>query len=235
MKKFLYVLAASVAVVMLFGCREKEEPNDAPNDEPQVEPVEYTISGRIEKGPYLKDSKVSLQPLDASFQAVGEPVEVSVSDNLGSYNLGKVSLDCPYAELTATGKFLNEVNESLVESPVTLHALVDLKDKSKVNVNILTHLEYARVKTLMAAGGKYEFAVAQAREEIVEAFGLGGFEVGDFSQYGISEGTDQSAALILASISAILHCDDEEIAAYIDKLSKEFGTDGSFSEEQRPQ
>ena len=233
MKKFLYFLAASVAVVLVFGCREKDEPNETPDVGPQIDPVEYSISGRVEKGPFLKDSKVSLQPLDASFQSVGEPVEVSVSDNLGNYNLGKVSLDCPYAELTATGKFLNEVNESLVESPVTLRALVDLKDKSKVNVNILTHLEYARVKALMAAGWKYEFAVAQAREEIVEAFGLGGFEVGDFSQYGISEGTDQSAALILASISAILHCDDEEIAAYIDKLSKEFGTDGSFSEESK--
>ncbi|MCR5244124.1 MAG: hypothetical protein K6C37_05240 [Bacteroidales bacterium] len=229
MKKFLYVLTASVAVVMLFGCREKDEPND----EPQVEPVEYTISGRVEKGPFLKDSKVSLQPLDASFQAVGEPVEVSVSDNLGSYDLGKVSLDCPYAELSATGKFLNEVNESLVESPVTLRALVDLKDKSKVNVNILTNLEYARVKTLMATGGTYESAAAQARGELVKAFGLGGFEVGDFSQYGIAEGTDQSAALILASFSAILQCDNEEIAAYIDKLGKEFGTDGSFSEESK--
>ncbi len=227
MKKFLYVLAASVAVLMLFGCREKDEPND----EPQEKPVEYTISGRVEKGPFLKDSKVSLQPLDASFQAVGEPVEVSVSDNLGSYDLGKVSLDCPYAELSATGKFLNEVNESLVESPVTLRALVNLKDKSKINVNILTHLEYARVKTLMATGGTYESAAAQARGELVKAFGLGGFEVGDFSQYGIAEGTDQSAALILASISAILQCDNEEIAAYIDKLGKEFGTDGSFSEE----
>ncbi|MBR6362521.1 MAG: hypothetical protein IKR88_04485 [Bacteroidales bacterium] len=233
MKKFLYFLAASVAVVLVFGCREKDEPNETPDVGPQIDPVEYTISGRVEKGPFLKDSKVSLQPLDASFQSVGEPVEVSVSDNLGSYDLGKVSLDCPYAELTATGKFLNEVNESLVESPVTLRALVDLKDKSKVNVNILTHLEYARVKALMAAGGTYESAAAQARGELVKAFGLGGFEVGDFSQYGISEGTDQSAALILASFSAILQCDNEEIAAYIDKLSKEFGTDGSFSEESK--
>ncbi|SKC47951.1 hypothetical protein SAMN06298215_1139 [Bacteroidales bacterium WCE2008] len=229
MKKFLYVLAASVAVVLVFGCREKDEPND----EPQEKPVEYTISGRVEKGPFLKDSKVSLQPLDASFQAVGEPVEVSVSDNLGRYDLGKVSLDCPYAELTATGKFFNEVSESVVETPVTLRALVNLKDKSKVNVNILTHLEYARVKTLLAAGVKYEYAAAMARSELVEAFGLGGFTIGDFSEYGIAEGTDQSAALILASISAILHCEDEEIAAYIDNLSKEFEADGSFSEEYK--
>ena len=40
MKKFLYVLAASVAVVLVFGCREKDEPNEIPDVGPQIDPVE---------------------------------------------------------------------------------------------------------------------------------------------------------------------------------------------------
>lgn len=51
-----------------------------------------------------------------------------------------------YAELETNGYFYNETEGEESRAPITLNALVDLSEKGMVNVNLITHLEFGRVK-----------------------------------------------------------------------------------------
>jgi len=74
-----------------------------------------------------------------------------------------------------------------------------LKEKSTVNVNILTHLEYYRVQKLIDEGKSLKNAKKQAQSEILSVFGISGdFENSeDMSIFGT---TDGDAALLAISI-----------------------------------
>ena len=51
-----------------------------------------------------------------------------------------------------------------------MYSLADLTDKSTVNVNILSHLEYQRVENLVTKGISFKEAKEQAEAEILKIF-----------------------------------------------------------------
>ena len=218
MKKYWLPLLA----IVLFSC--EKNPEDAP-----IKPAKYNVSGKVEKGPFVSGSTLNLQPLDATYKALGTNFHSEIVDNAGNFSLGEMTLDTPYAVMTANGYFYNEVTNQLSNGTLTLNAIVDLRNKSSVNVNILTHLKYYRVQKLLSIGQTFAEADKQAQEELMRAFGLEKYNTSDFSQFSIVAGTDQAAALI--SISALLLIDRKEAALteYLATLSKEFGDDGFFS------
>lgn len=69
-------------------------------------------------------------------------------------------------------------------------------------------LKYQRIQKLVAGGEKFAEANKQAQEELFAAFGLSDYAEVDASSYSITEGTDESAALI--AISSMLLADRSE-------------------------
>ena len=47
----------------------------------------YSLSGHIEKGPFVSGSSVVIQPVDEQLYSLGGSYSVSTKDNLGSYEI----------------------------------------------------------------------------------------------------------------------------------------------------
>ena len=159
----------------------------------------------------------------------------SITDDLGNFFLGSKEFSTPYAEFMANGYFFNEVKGELSNGTLTLRALVDLKDNTTVNVNVLTHLKYARIKNLVASGKRFDEANKQAQKELLDAFGLSAYSDKEVSSFSIIAGTDESAALIAISSLLLLDRTEAALTEYLSKLSADFGKNGRFSTEIQAQ
>lgn len=212
----------------LASCSEEEEKSGE-----IFTPADYTVKGKVEKGPFVKNSTITLQPLDAKMNSLGTSYPGVIIDNEGSFDMGTVKLDAPYALLTTDGFFYNEVSGMLSDSRITLQAIVDLKDRSTVNVNLLTHLAKERIKRLIADGASFRDANKQAQKELLTNFGLQKYAETDVAQFSITSGTDEAAALLVVSASMIDTRSEAELTEYLGQLSLDFTANGKFTDEQK--
>lgn len=223
--KYLHGLLALMLCVLLVSC--DEEGND------DFVPQTYNVSGKVEKGPFVSGSAITVQPMSAQMQALGTMYTSTIQDHLGNFSFGSKLFESPYAELTANGYFFNEVTGALSSGTLYLRAIVDLSKSATVNVNILTHIKYQRVLNLIAQGKTYASANEQAQEELFAAFGLQTYADKDASQYSIIEGTEESAALIAISSLILVDRTEAAVTEYLARLCREFGENGMFSNETR--
>ena len=219
--KYVYLFAAIVA----FSVTSCSEDNDL---EKVYEPTTFNVSGKVEKGPFVSGSTITIQPMDKNLQVLGSLYSSTIQDNLGNFSFESKLFETPYAELTANGYFFNEVEGLLSTGTLNLRALVDLSDASTVNVNLLTHLKYQRIKHLVADGMDFGKANKQAQKELFAAFGLHKYADNDAATFSIAGGTDESAALIAISSLIIVDRSEAALTEYLAKLCKEFGEKGAF-------
>lgn len=167
---------------------------------------EKTILGVVQKGPYAKGASVSVHELDAGVLLLtGNHYEGKVLNDSGAYSVTFDEFESPYAILEASGLFRNELTGAKTKSSVTLYAVTDLSERDSVNVNLLTHLEYARVLYLVTVKYmSFSEAKAQAEREVMAAFGIkGDFGLAeDLNAFGNGDG---SAALLAMSV-LVLGC-----------------------------
>lgn len=203
--------------------------------EEEFTPQTYNVSGKVEKGPFVSGSTITIQPMDSKLQVLGSMFNTTILDNIGNFTFGSKEFQAPYAEMMATGYFFNEITGNLSGGVLVLRALVDLSNSSTVNVNILTHLKYSRIKNLIAGGKSFKEANAQAQLELLTQFGLQRYSSKDVSQFSMGDGTDESAALIAISSLLLMKRSEGELTEYLSTLSQEFGKNGTFSEATKNQ
>ena len=199
-----------------------------------------SIWGNAIKGPYEVSSVVTLKEmriLGDSLSYTGRSYAGGVSGLKGSFVIPNVTLDYPYAEVSVTGKWLNEVTGELSSEEMTLYALADLSDGStEVNVNILTHIEYERVKVLVKKGYSVQAAKKQAENEIVSALGfstdMGYFEkLSAFATGNIGNNDAANATLLAISLLFIRDNDtDAKIKESIQKFANDIASDGKWND-----
>lgn len=216
-----------LSTAIAFSLSSCSDNNVMEND---FEPKTYNVSGKVEKGPFVSGSTITIQPMDGNLQVLGSLYSATIQDDLGNFSFGSKLFEAPYAELMANGYFFNEVEGELSSGTLNLRALVDLSDETTVNVNLLTHLKYQRIQKLIAEGMKFREANKQAQKELFTAFGLQKYAERDASTLSIAGGTDESAALI--AISSLLLADRSEAALteYLAKLCREFSENGKFGD-----
>lgn len=164
----------------------------------------------------------------------GSFYSATIDNNLGDFNYGALKINSPYAQLTADGYFFNEIDGELSEGTIKLDAIVDLKDNSTINVNVLTHLKSKRIHHLITTKGMtFKEANAQAQKELLTQFGLQQYASKDASQFSLTSGDDASGALIAISSLVLTDRSDAEIVEYLSILSNEFGKEGAFSQETK--
>ena len=160
------------------------------------------ISGVSQKGPFVVGAPVTLYEVEGeSFDPSGRSFVSKIKNDKGEFEVSYKELSSNYAMFAVDGYYRNEVTGNRSVSPITLNALSDLTDRKTVNVNILTHLEFDRVKYLTTAKGvKYSEAKAQAEKEIFDAFGISFKEGASAEDLNIVGSTENDGALLALSV-----------------------------------
>lgn len=212
----------------LSSCSDNDETEDS------FTPKVFNVMGKVEKGPMIRGSHVDMRTLDEYMTPTGSFYSATIDNNLGDFNYGALKINSPYAQLTADGYFFNEIDGELSEGTIKLDAIVDLKDNSTINVNVLTHLKSKRIHHLITTKGMtFKEANAQAQKELLTQFGLQQYASKDASQFSLTSGDDASSALIAISSLVLTDRSDAEIVEYLSILSNEFGKEGAFSQETK--
>ncbi len=159
LKTFGYTLAI---VLFLSACKDDGETGEQ----------NYSLRGKVEKGPFMSGSKVTVYELTSSLERTGRSFAGLISSNDGSFAIEGIQLVSPYVLLDCTGYYFNEVSGHASNGQLDLMALVELEENAIANVNILTHLERQRVEKLIGDGKSFAQAKEQAGQEVLAAFGL---------------------------------------------------------------
>ena len=200
------------------------------NTLPTVLIKDKSISGVSQKGPFVKGSSVTMQELDGETLAqTGKSFKGKISSDKGDFSVSNISLVSQYAILEATGYYRNEVNGSKSKGTITLNALTDLSDRKKVNINLLTHLEYERALYLVGTGFNVPAAKKQAEAEILAAFEINGDFVSseDLEIFGEEDG---NAALLAFSILMLGNRGEADLTELLTNFATDIETDGVWND-----
>lgn len=216
------ILAALAAVLGLASCSSE---SDGP-----AEPVHKQILGHIEKGPFVQGSEVTLTDLNRDLSQTGKVYSTNTTSDLGQFDFGQtLALSSGLVELKTAGYFYNECTGALSNSQISLKAIADTEGANNLNVNLLTHLEYDRVKYLVKAGQSFRQAKEQAEREILKTFAITDKIV---SPERVSLTDNNKSANILLAVSSIMLYDktEAEFSEFIAKFSGDLEKDGTIDD-----
>ena len=162
------ILLIGVAALVFGACNDKEKNHELTGNEKLIDVA--TISGSVQKGPFINGTTVRVAELNSDLQQTGRNFETQIGDNSGAFELKNVGQLSQYVELHANGYYYNEVQDDVSESQLSLYALTDLNGGTAPNINILTTLERPRVEYLTSHGTSFADAKYQAHTEILDLF-----------------------------------------------------------------
>ena len=84
-----------------------------------------TLSGKVQKGPYVQGTEITVRELDSSMTPSGNTFTSTIDDNTGSFSI-KGKLTNKIVELAADGFYFNEVSGSLSSAKLSLQAFQTL-------------------------------------------------------------------------------------------------------------
>lgn len=217
-------IAAIATAFTLASCSSE---GDGPED-----PRSQQILGHIEKGPFVQGSEVTLTDLNKDLSQSGKSYTTNTTSDLGSFDFGQtLDLSCGLVELKTSGYFYNECTGSLSNSQITLKAIANTDGAANLNVNLLTHLEYARVKYLVKSGKSFKQAKEQAESEILKSFAITD-KIASPEKVSLTD-CDKNANILLAISSIMLYDKSEaEFSEFIAKFSNDIEKDGTIDNSQ---
>ena len=228
-------LCLCLAIMVVCSCVKYDANKFSNGGDDGYTPKKFEVKGKVEKGPFVSGSIINMQPMNQKMHAVGSTYSATITDDMGTFSFNSEEFSEPYARLSVSGYFYNEYKGALSNGQITLQSVVDLRDKSTVNVNLLTHIKYQRVLNLIDKGATFADANAQAQEELLKAFGLQKFNTTDVSQFSVATGTDEAAALIVTSALLLGERTEAQFTEYLAKLCQDFANKGEFSEAYKEQ
>ena len=198
-----------------------------------------TLTGVAQKGPFV-DGHGFVREVDCetlrptSYDAEFGYFSVVIED--GVINVENLNMVSPCAEIVVWGYYLDEHTGEKSKKLVNLSALANLENRSTVNVNVFTQLEYDRMKYLV---NQKKMPVAEAKalakKEILALFDIKD-DVGDFADLDILKPGDGNAALLAASVLLTAQTDPEKNAHLtytIDSLSDSYFKTGEWDVEMK--
>jgi hypothetical protein len=205
------VAAVAVVAVLFTACNKDSVKKDV-------------FRGYAQKGPFVIGSSVTISELKADLTQTGKTYITTIFDNSGSFELTDIEFVSNYVQLKVDGISFNEVYGVIVGVPITLYALVDIKDVNSANVNILTHLEKPRVEYLVRQEKKsFSDAKKQAQQEVLAIFG---FTPSNTSSEALNL-TNDGMLIAISSIFAGIP-DGGRMIELIGQISEDIKTDGSL-------
>ena len=213
----------SILLTMFFlsACgSDSEQAADSPRN-----PVTRSVSGIIEKGPFGQGSKVTLYELRKDLSQTGKNFKTQTTSHLGAFKIDGIELESPYVEMETNGYFYNEVKGEMSVAPITLNAIADITNRNSVNVNIITHLEFERVKKLVKDGSSFSSAKAQAEKELLKCFGITD-EISTPENISITDNNRNASILLAISTIMLYNRSEGDFTAFMSKFATDFADNG---------
>ena len=157
------------------------------------------ITGVAQKGPYLQGSTYRIIPLDGkTLKPTGDTLSDQFNNSRGTYTFCDLNLPSQYAMIEASGYYRSELTGNKSNLQMTIGAIVDVQKGA--NINMITNLEYERVKYLVQNEG-YNIAGAKKRAltEVLSAFHIENV-TGSAEQLDITQDGEANGALLAISI-----------------------------------
>jgi len=170
--------------------------------------------------------------LDSAFKQTGNSFTGKIKNDDGAFKIESVDLASQYALLKAEGYYRNEVTGKKSNGTISLYAITDLSDREKVNVNLLTHLEYERAMylvkhdTLTVAEAK-----KQAESEIFDAFGMW-MKFDNSEDLNILSSSEGGSALLAISVLMQADRSEAELTEFLTKFASDIEEDGVWDDEK---
>lgn len=196
-------------------------------------------SGVVQKGPLTMGSSVSINELNpVTMVPLGSSYNFEIRDDFGSFQPANTVFKQRLLEATATGYYLDELTGQVSGDTVTLRGMSDLSVDRAINVNLLTDLSNARIRTLITQpSGPMVFSAArvQAQREVLAAFSIhnsaellaGGNQPANFSELDLSK--NRNADQMLTALSAVvtqIGVTGSGITRFTNQFEKDLADDG---------
>ncbi len=145
---------------MLASCGGESSKNGIP-----PEHVSVVVSGKAQKGPFIKGASIVFTKLKANAMRDSRFVEGSVIDSTGKY---KVQLNwVGWTEIKVTGRFFKENNAKISPTEISLLGLIKINPGATsldhINVNLFTHFVIARTRSLLGQDRSLSIEQAHTR------------------------------------------------------------------------
>ncbi len=190
-----------------------------------------TISGFVQKGPFINGTTIIISELDESINQTGNVFNTQISDNTGSFEIKNLKLNSPFVQFQANGFYFDEVIGEKSGNPLTLFALSDLSKKDRINVNVLTHLEKGRVEFLVNEGIEFSQAKDSAQQELLLAFGIDQPSIRDSEDLDIALNSFDNAILIAVSVILQSKNSVSDLTELLANINSDFRQDGVLNSE----
>ena len=231
----LVSICALASMAFLAACSSSDDKSvagGASGDAGVVAVKDLDVAGVSQKGPFVKGSAVTVQGIDCkTMKFTDEVFEGEVKNNMGEFVVEKVNLSTTCAVVAVTGEYRSEMTGKKVSDKLTLRALTNLKDRTHVNVNLLTNLEYERVMHYVAEKGRtFDEAKDLAETEVLAAFGMAG-DTTEFEDLDIFGTSDADATLLAISVLMQGDADVKTLTERMDKFSDSFAESGTWNDD----
>ena len=217
-KKRNAILALLAAGILLSACSFNES-SSAESGETR------TIYGTSQKGPYVKGTVVTLYGMDENLNQTGSHFSTRIDNNRGEYSLEKIALEDRYAWLNANGYYIDEMTGETSAQKISLNSLVNLQDRDHVNINILTHLSFDRIRFLVKNGTPVDEAKRQAEKEVMNAFGFSESEE-SFEELDVLSAGEGDAKLLAITLMMLTAANVGEVTSRLASIAMDLEEDG---------
>ena len=225
-------IGSIVVMFLLAACSDDPKVGGTEEDAGIIAIENKTVSGVSQKGPFVNGSSVKLYEMDGETLApTGKSFPGKIASDDGRFTVPSISLASQYALLEANGYFRNEITGGKSNGTITLNALTDLSDREKVNINLLTHLEYERALYLVGTGVKVSEAKKQAESEILDAFEIKG-EFENSEDLDIFSSGDGNAALLAFSVLMLGNLTEADLTERLTNFATDVEQDGKWDDEK---
>lgn len=223
MKNLRLLTIGLFSIIFFSACNNAEDPTSISKE---------LVNGVIQKGPFLNGSSISLFELSESLTPSGKSFNSQTTDDKGTFEFRDITLESSFVKIKADGYYFNEVTGRNSASQLTLYSLVDLSDKSQVNVNILSHLECQRAEYLVNSGSTFREAKEQAEAEILNIFSLSKSDIKPSEALNITSSGDDNAILLAISLIVQGFRTDADLSALLAGIISDIKEDGILNSQE---
>lgn len=227
LKPIKFLIVTSI-ILFAFSACDKQDDNELYN---------YSISGKVEKGPFLQNGLISVYSVNSNIKNTSVGIGDTIFNNIGEYSFSNLNFSNPLIELRAEGKYFSEIYGKTSPGTTSLSCVSNISNMATVNVNCLTDVIVPRIKYLVDSGYVYTDAKRIAEEDFLNFLAVDQVVNKNFESLSISESGNGNAALLAYSLSlqrysAYLHDRNQSTAEFNElknAIAQDFASDGDVN------